>query len=163
MNGKTPDDLDLEVQVAVDFPGLPGEADLRRWAQAALAGAGFLRPVELVIRIVNEAESTALNEGYRHKSGPTNVLSFPFEPPPGIDVKLLGDVVICAPVVVREAVAQGKILAAHWAHMVIHGTLHLLGYDHQSESQAEQMEALEVGILNGLGYPDPFGEVTDPQ
>jgi probable rRNA maturation factor len=153
--------LALEVQVAVAMPGLPDTANLRRWSQAVMAGRGpDGAETELVIRIVDEAESASLNERYRHKSGPTNVLSFPFEPPPGIDVKdiaLLGDVVICAPVVLREAVIQGKSLEAHWAHMVIHGVLHLLGYDHQDDGSAAAMEGLEIKILRDLGFSNPYG------
>jgi probable rRNA maturation factor len=152
--------LALEVQIALDFPDLPSETELRRWAEATLAGADYQRDIELVIRIVSETESAILNETYRHKQGPTNVLAFPFEAPAGIAVKLLGDVVICAPLVVCEALSQGKAISAHWAHMVSHGILHLLGYGHQDEGQTEQMEALEVNILNGLGYPNPYGEVN---
>ncbi|MFZ1493307.1 MAG: rRNA maturation RNase YbeY [Candidatus Competibacter denitrificans] len=153
--------LDLDLQIALDMPGLPAEADLRRWAEAALVGADYQKDAELTIRIVNEAEITALNESYRHKQGPTNVLSFPFEPPPEIATPLLGDIVICAPVVLHEAINQGKAVAAHWAHLVAHGVLHLLGYDHDEE-QAEAMESLEVRILEGLGYPDPYGELQNP-
>ncbi|MFO1420238.1 MAG: rRNA maturation RNase YbeY [Candidatus Competibacteraceae bacterium] len=153
--------LELDLQIALDMPGLPAEPEFRRWAEAALAGADCRRDAELTIRIVNEAESTALNETYRHKQGPTNVLSFPFEIPPGIGSSLLGDVVICAPVVLREAVVQGKSPEAHWAHLVAHGVLHLLGYDHD-EAQAEAMESLEIRILEGLGYPDPYGDPNDP-
>lgn len=153
--------LDLDLQIALDMPGLPAEADLRRWAEAALIGADYQKDAELTIRIVNEAEITALNESYRHKQGPTNVLSFPFEPPPEIATPLLGDIVICAPVVLHEAINQGKAVAAHWAHLVAHGVLHLLGYDHDEE-QAEAMESLEVRILEGLGYPDPYGELQNP-
>ena len=119
--------LDLDLQIALDMPGLPAEADLHRWAEAALVGADYQKDAELTIRIVNEAEITALNESYRHKQGPTNVLSFPFEPPPEIVTPLLGDIVICAPVVLHEAINQGKAVAAHWAHLVAHGVLHLLG------------------------------------
>ena len=152
--------LELDVQIALDLPGLPAEADFRRWAEAALAGADYQQDAELTLRIVNEAESAALNETYRHKQGPTNVLSFPFEAPPEIDSALLGDIVICAPVVLREAIVQGKTPEAHWAHLVAHGVLHLLGYDHD-ETQAEAMEALEIRILAGLGFPDPYGDLPD--
>lgn len=156
--------LALEVQVALDMPGLPSEKELSRWAEAALAGAVRENPAlaercadaELVIRIVNEGESAALNQTYRRKQGPTNVLSFPFQAPPGIDMNLLGDLVICAPVVTREAIAQEKPLSAHWAHLAVHGVLHLLGYDHQDEGQALEMEALETRILESLGFPDPY-------
>jgi probable rRNA maturation factor len=152
--------LELDLQIALDMPGLPTATDLHRWAEAALAGADYQRDAELTIRIVNEVESTALNETYRHKQGPTNVLSFPFEAPPEVESALLGDIVICAPVVLREAISQGKTLAAHWAHLVAHGVLHLLGYDHD-EVQAEVMESLEIRILAGLGYPDPYGDLQD--
>lgn len=152
--------LELDLQIALDMPGLPTEADFRHWAAAALASADYPKNAELTIRVVNEAESTALNETYRHKQGPTNVLSFPFEAPPEVETPLLGDIVICAPVVLREAVSQGKTLAAHWAHLVVHGVLHLLGYDHD-EAQAEAMESLEIRILAGLGYPDPYGDLHD--
>lgn len=152
--------LELDLQIALDLPGLPTATDLRRWAEAALAGADYRQDAELTIRVVDEAESTALNEGYRHKQGPTNVLSFPVETPPEVESALLGDVVICAPVVLREAVVQGKTPEAHWAHLVAHGVLHLLGYDHDEE-QAEAMESLEIRILAGLGYPDPYGDPQD--
>jgi probable rRNA maturation factor len=149
----------LDVQFAVNIPGLPDEADLRHWAGAALAGQ--VKDTELVIRIVGEAESAALNQTYRHKHGPTNVLSFPFEAPVGVDLNLLGDVVICAPVVLREAVVQSKAPAAHWAHMVVHGVLHLLGYDHGDDAHAAEMETLEARILHSLGYPDPYTEAEN--
>ncbi len=152
--------LDLDLQIALDLPGLPAESDFRRWAEAALAGAGYAKDAELTIRMVNEAESAALNESYRHKPGPTNVLSFPFAAPSAVETALLGDIVICAPVVLREAVVQGKTPEAHWAHLVAHGVLHLLGYDHD-ETQAEAMESLEIRILAALGYPDPYGDPRD--
>ncbi|HAO31770.1 MAG TPA: rRNA maturation RNase YbeY [Candidatus Competibacter sp.] len=152
--------LDLDVQIALDMPGLPSEAELRRWAEAALAGADYRKDAELTLRIVNEAEITALNERYRRKQGPTNVLSFPSDAPPEVESTLLGDIVICAPVVLREAVQQAKTPPAHWAHLVAHGVLHLLGYDHDEE-QADVMESLEIQILAGLGYSDPYGEPND--
>ncbi|MFO1371159.1 MAG: rRNA maturation RNase YbeY [Candidatus Competibacteraceae bacterium] len=153
--------LELDLQIALDMPGLPTASDFQRWAEAALAGADDQRDVEITIRIVNEAEGAALNEAYRHKQGPTNVLSFPFEAPPDIQSPLLGDIVLCAPVVLREAISQGKTAAAHWAHLVAHGVLHLLGYDHHDETQAEAMESLEIRILKELGYPDPYGDLQD--
>lgn len=152
--------LELDLQIALDLPVLPNEADFRRWAEAALAGAGYAKDAELTLRIVNEAEITALNETYRRKQGPTNVLSFPFEAPPEVDSSLLGDIVICAPVVLREAVSQDKTPEAHWAHLVAHGVLHLLGYDHD-ETQAAAMESLEIRILTNLGYADPYGDIQD--
>ena len=134
--------------------GVPAEAELAGWATAALAGrrAG----AELTIRIVDEAEGAELNATYRHKQGATNVLSFPAGLPPGVPLALLGDLVICAPVVAREAREQGKPAEAHWAHLVVHGCLHLLGYDHEDEVQAQEMESLERAILSDMGYPDPY-------
>lgn len=115
--------------------------------------------VEMTIRIVDEVEARQLNERWRQRAYPTNVLSFPFECPPGLDIPLLGDIVICAPLVASEAVEQHKPQQAHWVHLVIHGTLHLLGYDHISESQAQVMESLETRILHDLGYPNPYHNI----
>jgi probable rRNA maturation factor len=145
--------LRLEAQYASEASGLPSEEDLSRWAAAALTEPG---DYELVVRIVDEAESAALNNRYRGKPGPTNVLSFPFESPPGLELAHLGDLVICAPVVEREAREQGKPSEAHWAHMLVHGLLHLQGHDHQAEAEAEAMETLESAILAQLGYPNPY-------
>lgn len=146
--------LQLDVQRASAADDLPADAQLRAWARAALADIGSTHA--LTLRLVDAAESAELNQTYRHKPGPTNVLSFPFEAPPGVPSRLLGDLVICAEVVRREAREQGKALDAHWAHMVVHGVLHLRGYDHLTESQAAGMEALETEILARLGYPDPY-------
>lgn len=154
--------LQLEIQSACDAPDLPRAGRLRAWAEAALAAGGDRPtvPRELVIRIVDRDESRRLNHRFRGLDKPTNVLSFPFEPPPGLPSDLpgppLGDLVICAPVVAAEAAEQGKAPDAHWAHMVVHGVLHLLGYDHLNEPQADRMEGLEREILAGLGYPDPY-------
>lgn len=132
---------------------VPDPAEIDRWVRAALGAADDR---ELNIRVVNESEMAELNSRYRHKEGPTNVLSFPFESPPGVNSAILGDIVICAPVVRREAGEQGKALAAHWAHMVVHGVMHLRGYDHENEADAERMEAAETEILTGLGFPAPY-------
>jgi probable rRNA maturation factor len=148
-------DLDLDVQYACGAPGMPRESDFACWAQAALRGR--CEQAEVTIRVVDEAESAELNGRYRRRPGPTNVLSFPFEPPPGLPpTDLLGDLVICAPLVEREATVQGKSTDAHWAHLVVHGTLHLLGYDHASEGDAAEMESLETAILGELGCPAPY-------
>ena len=144
----------LDVQYATGADGLPSAADFQRWAQAALDGR--YGAAELVVRIVDAAEGRELNRRYRGIDRPTNVLSFPFEAPPGVVVDHLGDLVICAPVVQREAREQGKPEAAHWAHLTVHGVLHLLGYDHQDEAQAQEMEAMEKRILETLGYGDPY-------
>ena len=150
----------LDVQYALQGEGIPPASAFGIWTDAALADLGG--DAELVIRVVDEAESRALNHEYRGKDKPTNVLSFPFEAPPGVPAQeignYLGDLVICAPVVAREAGEQGKPLAAHWAHMVVHGILHLRGYDHQDEAQAREMEDREREILDGLGIADPYVE-----
>lgn len=146
--------IDLDLQIATDAADLPSEAQFQQWVATALAGR--LEEAELTIRIVDDAESAELNETYRGKQGPTNVLSFPFEAPPGVELPLLGDIIICAPKVAREAEEQGKPLEAHWAHLTLHGCLHLLGYDHIEQEEAEAMEALETELLAALGYADPY-------
>ncbi|MEW5755579.1 MAG: rRNA maturation RNase YbeY [Pseudomonadota bacterium] len=156
-------DLDLQLALADDSPHLatlPTDRQIDAWVRAALREQRA--EAELTVRIVEEDESAELNTAYRRKQGPTNVLSFPFESPPGLELPLLGDVVICAAVVAREAEEQGKPLEAHWAHMVIHGTLHLLGYDHIEPAQAETMEALEIALLRTLGYDNPYLEQDTP-
>jgi len=145
--------LDVDIQRASDASDLPSDDSLVHWAELALAD----KPGhELTIRLVDEAESRELNATYRGKDYATNVLSFPSDLPPELNIPLLGDLVICAPVVAREAAEQGKSLAAHWAHMVIHGCLHLTGYDHIDDADAERMEALERRLLADLGIADPY-------
>lgn len=134
---------------------LPSKQQLHRWASLALSGRKH-GEVELTIRIVDEEEGLSLNSEFRGKDYPTNVLSFPFEAPPDIDLPWLGDLVICARVVEREACEQHKAAESHWAHMVIHGCLHLLGYDHINDQDAEQMESLEQDLMATLGFPDPY-------
>ncbi|WP_295451309.1 rRNA maturation RNase YbeY [uncultured Thiodictyon sp.] len=153
--------LDLDLQVATEAPDVPTESDCARWAAAALEGRKAR--AMLTIRIVDETEGQALNLQYRGQDHPTNVLSFPFEAPPGLPGMeevddLLGDLVICAAVVRREAQEQGKPQAAHWAHLVVHGVLHLLGEDHLIDLDAERMEGLETVILGRLGFPPPYAE-----
>lgn len=140
---------------------IPGTVLLKRWANAALSKQ--TSPCEITIRIVDTAEMTELNSTYRHKNGPTNVLAFPFEMPAEIDdgIHILGDIVICTEVVDREAAEQNKELKAHWAHMVIHGTLHLLGHDHVNEEDANIMEAEEIRILKTLNFPNPYQLSSD--
>ncbi len=147
--------LRLSVQYGVARAGLPADSALRRWAHAALKGLRRRR-VALGMRIVGNAESEALNGRFRRKSYPTNVLSFPFEAPPGTRSDILGDLVICAPVVRREARAQRKPVNAHWAHMVVHGILHLRGYDHRQWQDAAVMEKMEIRLLKELGYANPY-------
>jgi len=145
---------EVDVQIACDEDDLPDPAELRAWARAAVGD--LRRCSELTIRIVDEAESARLNSSYRNKDGATNVLSFPFAPPAGVDIPLLGDIVICAPVVRREANEQSKSTNSHWAHMVVHGSLHLLGFNHERAREAQEMEALEMRILADLGFDNPY-------
>jgi probable rRNA maturation factor len=147
--------LELDLQLASSASGLPSEAQFRAWCTLALRQR--TADSELTIRLVDEAEGRELNHTYRQRDYATNVLSFPADVPDELlDIPLLGDLVICVPVVVREAQEQGKTLEAHWAHLVIHGCLHLLGYDHILDAEAEEMEALERTLLAELGHPDPY-------
>jgi probable rRNA maturation factor len=149
--------IHLDVQAA-SSASTPNETQLQQWAE--LAATDFLsqqnEDQELTIRIVDKDESQSLNHRYRDKDKPTNVLSFPYEQAPGMHVPLLGDLLICAPVVIQEALEQEKPVEAHWAHIVLHGVLHLLGYDHIETEEAEQMEKLEVTLLDKLGYANPY-------
>lgn len=145
----------VDLQIATEnIEGLPTEEQIEQWATDAVQPEGD--EVEMTVRIVDEAESHELNLTYRGKDRPTNVLSFPFECPDEVELPLLGDLVICRQVVEREAVEQDKPLMAHWAHMVVHGSLHLLGYDHIEDDEAEEMESLETQIMQGLGLDDPY-------
>ncbi|SEG61330.1 rRNA maturation RNase YbeY [Marinobacterium lutimaris] len=146
----------VDLQIDVDNADLPSAESIERWVTTALEGRRDRG--EICIRIVTPEESQTLNREYRGKDKPTNVLSFPFEVPPGIPMDLLGDLAICAEVVAEEAVEQEKSLEDHWAHMVIHGTLHLLGFDHINDDEAEEMEALERDLLARLGISDPYAE-----
>ena len=150
--------LDVAVSYAVPRAGVPAAVSFRKWVAAALKNR--IREADLAIRIVGAKEGRALNHHYRGKDYPTNVLSFPAELPEGlpkgVKLPLLGDLVICAPVVAREAKEQGKPLAAHYAHLTVHGALHLLGWDHEDDKEAEAMEQLEREILADLGLPDPY-------
>ena len=159
---KGPVRLDVAVGYAVPRAGLPAAVSFRRWVAAALEGR--IREADLAIRLVDAAEGLALNRHYRGKDYPTNVLSFPAELdegiklPAGVRMPLLGDLVLCAPVIAREAAEQQKPLSAHYAHLTVHGALHLLGWDHDDDVEAEAMERLERDILAGLGIADPYGE-----
>ncbi len=152
----------LDVQIADELEGwaayLPTDDELQHWATAALQERTEFTEPELTIRLVHNDESQELNSEYRGKDKPTNVLSFPFEAPPEVPIELLGDLIICAPVVQAEASEQGKTPQAHWAHMVVHGCLHLLGYDHIKDDEAETMENLERQIMAALGFSDPYSD-----
>jgi len=152
----------LDIQLVSEQAGIPGREAMQQWLDAALQDS---HPgAEVVVRVVDEQESHDLNLQYRDQDKPTNVLSFPFETPavvlPDMESELLGDLVICAPVVASEAIEQGKSLEAHWAHMLVHGALHLCGYDHQNDVQANEMEALETDIIVGLGFAPPYESET---
>ncbi|MFZ7260440.1 rRNA maturation RNase YbeY [Avibacterium avium] len=148
-------DVIVDLQIAAEnSENLPTEQQFQQWATAAVQ-AENLQP-EITIRVVDEAESQSLNATYRGKDYPTNVLSFPFECPEEVELPLLGDLVICRQVVEREAQEQSKPLMSHWAHMVVHGCLHLLGYDHIEDDEAEEMESLETEIMQDLGFADPY-------
>jgi len=145
----------IDLQMACEQEtGLPTAEQIEQWATAAVQPQSD--EVEMTVRIVDEAESHALNLNYRGKDRPTNVLSFPFECPDEVELPLLGDLVICRQVVEREAQEQDKPVMAHWAHMVVHGSLHLLGYDHIEDDEAEEMESLETQIMTELGFADPY-------
>jgi probable rRNA maturation factor len=152
-NQRTPVKLDIAVQNATSLTPVPSSQQFKRWASAALRKHG---DAELLIRLVDRQESRRLNDQYRHKNKATSVLSFPADLPEKVGLALLGDIIICAPIVVEEARDQHKTAEAHWAHLTIHGILHLLGHDHQAEAEASEMESLETRILQSLGFPDPY-------
>ena len=151
--------VQVDIQAASSEP-VPDEDDIRAWIAATLAGRTTREELEISVRLVDVEEMSALNRKYRGKPGPTNVLSFPAGLPADLGLPHLGDIVICAPVVRSEAVQQGKDPNAHWAHMTVHGTLHLLGYDHCEEAEADVMEAQESAILNQLHYANPYEDQT---
>lgn len=151
--------LHLDLQLKSRAAHIPSARLLTRWINAALAGrvdAG--RPVELTLRIVGPTEMRTLNREYRDKDYATNVLSFPFDMPADVElpVRVLGDIVLCAQTVQREAREQEKDIRAHWAHLVVHGVLHLLGLDHMNKRDAARMEGVEIAVLSALGIPDPY-------
>lgn len=147
----------LEIQHIDRSAWAPSREQFQQWLDAALSD--YDQTSEVVIRIVDSDESARLNALYRHKSGPTNVLSFPCQPPEQVTIDLLGDLVICADILAKEAEQQHKKLEDHWAHIVIHGVLHLLGYDHEQDEEARRMEAKEIRILEKLNINNPYQEV----
>ena len=149
-----PVQCDVGVSYGLSRKGIPAPASFKRWAEAACQGR--IKRADIAIRIVDAPEGRRLNHHYRGKDYATNVLSFPAELPEGMQLPLLGDLVICAPVVAKEAAEQGKSLAAHYAHLTVHGVLHLLGLDHENPHEAQAMEAIECGLLADLGFSDPY-------
>jgi probable rRNA maturation factor len=146
--------ITLDLQNACTCSQIPKLDQFSLWLDTVLLP--YNKSFEVTIRLVDEKEIHQLNHQYRQKDKATNVLSFPFEVPDGIDLDLLGDLVICADIVNQEAVEQKKSMEAHWAHMVIHGCLHLLGYDHINDDEANEMEAIEISLLSSLGYSTPY-------
>lgn len=158
--------LDVELQWAIDERPIPTLEQCQKWIHASIMEPRSFEPVEVLVRIVDVEESQELNYEYRNIDKPTNVLSFEFEQPPGLvelgeELPYLGDLVICADVVEKEAAEQHKTLEAHWAHMIVHGTLHLQGYDHIDDDEAEEMEALEIAIMENLGFDNPYLEADE--
>ena len=149
-------EISLDVQREVD--ALPKDNEISAWVEEVLTTEHH-GDAELTVRFVSKEESAELNQKYRHKSGATNVLSFPFEAPAEVEIDLLGDLIICSDIVKQQAKEQKKQELAHWAHMIVHGTLHLLGYDHLTDDEANEMEVKEITILSQLGYTDPYREV----
>jgi probable rRNA maturation factor len=152
--------IKIDLQLAVDGYPVPDAERIQGWTEAALH-AIRRDAEEMTVRITDEAESAALNERYRSRRGATNVLSFPFEEPDEVRTGLLGDLVVCAPVVEQEARDQGKSLDAHWAHMIVHGVLHLCGHDHVEEDTARRMEDIEKEIMHSLGFANPYDDDED--
>ena len=146
----------LDIQIATETSDYPSEQQFQHWVDTVLTDQN--QDSEIVIRLVDDAESAELNQQYRHKHGPTNILSFPFEAPANIEMDLLGDLVICTPLIAKEALEQHKVPEHHWAHITIHGLLHLLGYDHIEDADADEMEALEIKFLNMLNIANPYQE-----
>lgn len=151
--------MELEIQREINDPTVPADAQIESWVRQAL---GEDSAVMLNIRIVDLAEGWALNRQWRGKDSPTNVLSFPADVPAAGNLRVLGDVVLCAPVIQREAVEQGKTSQAHWAHLVIHGVLHLLGFDHTDGPSADRMEGRETELLTALGFGNPYEVGNEP-
>lgn len=148
--------LRLCIQRASETAGMPADRTLRRWANLAWEVLEQTRDGEIHLRIVDAEEMQTLNRQYRNRDYATNVLSFPAELPPELQLPLLGDIALCAPVVMREATEQNKVPRAHWAHLLIHGILHLLGHDHQDDREAAAMERLETQVLARLDFPPPY-------
>lgn len=149
---------EVDIQIVSELESIPEPLKLACWAECVLSDK--IEHTEMAIRVVDEDEIAELNLRFRNKPGPTNVLSFACDPIEGIPMNVLGDIVICAPIVEREAAEQGKSIEAHWAHMIVHGVLHLLGYDHIKLADAQEMEAEEKRLLSVFGFANPYEEVV---
>ncbi|MDA9908933.1 rRNA maturation RNase YbeY [Gammaproteobacteria bacterium] len=156
----------IELMNASSDSSLPALKDFQRWTDTTMGALSKFNDqtlpdsTELSIRVIDEDESADLNANYRQKQGATNILSFPYSGIQGTDINLLGDLAICAPLVRKEAAEQDKTLDAHWAHLIVHGVLHLNGFDHEEDTAAKEMETLETTILKTLGYKNPYQELT---
>lgn len=147
----------IELQIACTSSDYPTEQQFQRWVDVTLDSQSLGDDTEILIRLVDSTESADLNQQYRHKSGATNILSFPFDAPAGMEMDhVLGDLILCVPLIIDEAKAQNKLALHHWAHITIHGVLHLLGYDHIKEADAKEMENLEINILAQLNIVNPY-------
>lgn len=144
----------LELQIVSESLLIPTQTQFQLWIDTVLKNIDD--DIELVVRVIDEPEMIQYNEQYRHKQGATNILSFPFEVPDGIDSHLLGDLLVCAAVLEKESTEQNKSLADHWAHIIMHGVLHLLGYDHVNDDDAEEMELLEIQFLQTININNPY-------
>ncbi len=149
----------VEIQLASKSKFIPDQQQFQNWVDAVLTDES--QHSEIVIRVIDEDEMIEFNQQYRHKSGPTNILSFPFEAPDSVESDLLGDLLVCAPVIETESKQQKKTLENHWAHIIVHGVLHLIGYDHINDMDAEEMEALEVMILKTITINNPYEETIN--
>ncbi len=149
----------VEIQLASKSKFIPDQQQFQNWVDAVLTDES--QHSEIVIRVIDEDEMIEYNEQYRHKSGATNILSFPFEAPDSVESDLLGDLLVCAPVIETESKQQKKTLENHWAHIIVHGVLHLIGYDHINDMDAEEMEALEVMILKTITINNPYEETIN--
>lgn len=149
----------IHIQNSSTLKNIPQKNQFKLWISTALTSR--TDNAEITVRIVDETESATLNENYRHKKGATNIISFPYKSNHHSHTALMGDMVICAPIVVNEAKQQNKSITGHWAHLTIHGTLHLLGYDHVIDEQAIRMETLEIKLLKSLGFSNPYQEQDD--
>lgn len=158
-------DIAIVLQNPAEFNNIPTEDDWQRWLQATLVHLRFVLEEEireLTVRVVSMDDIQLLNKQFRDKDRPTNILSFHYDPMPGMPNDSLGDLVLCADIIIQEAEEQNKPVIAHWAHLMVHGILHLLGFDHMSDSEALIMESMETEILAELGYPDPYRPDNDP-